>query len=232
MAKKKKISRKQLLKEPDEFLVFSRKMFNYVMDNFQYVLGGLGGIILIALIGLGLRAWGISSENNAAIKYSQAKNTFYSTLQNDPNNIESAFLKAQPDFEACVDDYRNTVSGKMAAIMYANICYDAGRYNKAISLYEKTMDKFEKDSSLSPLIRYNLGYAYVANQDYEKALTILEKDAFSPDGLLKEDVLFLLGLVYEKMGKTEKRDQIFEMIKTGDKKSLFYDIVKNRSDPI
>jgi len=228
MAKKKKITRKQLLKEPDEFLVFSRRLFNYAMDNFQYVMIGLGGIILIALIVLGIRALGISSENKGAIKFSEAKDAYYQTLATDPQNIEAAYTTAQPAFEETLNDYGKTVSGKMAYIMYANICYDAGRYNKAIELYEKAMNFFDKSSSFYPLLQYNLGYAYVANQDYEKALTILERDAFSPDGLLKDDVLFLLGLVYERMGKNEKRDQIFEMIKIGNEEALFYNIVKNR----
>ncbi|MBF0450052.1 MAG: tetratricopeptide repeat protein [Candidatus Magnetomorum sp.] len=228
MAKKKKITRKQLLKEPDEFLVFSRRLFNYVMGNFNYVLGGLGGVILIAVIILGIHAWGLSSENKAATKLSEAQNIYAKALEKESQNIEAAFSAAQPGFEAVMANYGNTVAATMASIMYANICYNAGRYNQSITLYEKVLDRFETTSSLYPVIRYNLGYAYVANQDYKKALKILEKDAFSPEGLLKDDVLFLLGLVYERMGNTEKRDQIFEMIKTGNEEALFYNIVKSR----
>jgi len=228
MAKRKINKRKQLLKEPDEFLVFSRRMFNYTMDNFQYVLAGIGGIICIALVVLGIRAWQISSENSGAMKLTEAKTTYYKALEKNPQSIEDAFSSAEQAFETVITDYSGTVSGKMGTIVYANLCYQTGRYNKAISLYEEALNFFEPTSSLYPLIRYNLGYAYAANKDFDKALKILEKDAFSPDGLMQSDMLFLLGLVYDHKGNKQKRDEIFKMIESGDESALFYKIVKNR----
>jgi tetratricopeptide (TPR) repeat protein len=228
MAKRKVNKRKQLLKEPDEFLVFSRRMFNYTLDNIQYVLAGIGGIILIALIVLGIHAWQQSSENSGAIKLTEAKTTYYKALEKNPQNFEDAFLSSESAFETVITDYSGTVSGKLGTIVYANLCYKTGRYNKAISLYEEALNYFEPTSSLYPLIRYNLGYAYVANKDFDKALSILEKDAFSPDGLMQSDILFLLGLVYEQKGNTQKRDEIFKMIESGDESAFFYKIVKNR----
>jgi len=228
MAKRKVNKRKQLLKEPDEFLVFSRRMFKYTMDNFQYVLAGLGGIIVFSMIILGIRAWQQSSENSGAFKLTEAKTSFYKALEKNPQNIEKAFSSVQSAFETVLTDYSGTVAGKMGTIIYANMCFETGRYNKAISLYEDALSYFDTTSSLYPLIRYNLGYAYVANKNDDKALEILEKDAFSPDGLMQSDLLFLLSLVYERKGNTEKRDEIFKMIESGDESALFYDIVKNR----
>jgi tetratricopeptide (TPR) repeat protein len=228
MAKRKINKRKQLLKEPDEFLVFSRRMFNYTMDNFQYVMAGLGGIIVFALIIMGIRAWQQSSENSGAIKLTEAKTIFYKALEKNPKNIEDAFTSAKSVFEDVLSDYSGTVAGNMGTIVFANMCYETGRYNKAISLYEDALNAFEPTSSLYPLIRYNLGYAYVENKDYDKALEILEKDAFLPDGLMQSDMLFLLSLVYDHKGNTKKRDEIFKMIESGDESALFYDIVKNR----
>jgi tetratricopeptide (TPR) repeat protein len=228
MAKRKVNKRKQLLKEPDEFLVFSRRMFNYTMDNYQYVLGGIGGIIAIALIALGIRAWQQSSENSGALKLTEAKTVFYKALGDSPQNIEAAFSSAESAFETVISDYNGTVAGKMGTIVYASMCYETGRYNKAITLYETALNYFEPSSSLYPLIRYNLGYSYVANKDYDKALKILEKDAFSPDGLMQSDMLFLLSLVYDRKGNIEKRDEAFKMIVSGDDSALFYNIVKNR----
>jgi len=228
MAKRKVNKRKQLLKEPDEFLVFSRRLFNYTIDNYQYVLAALGGIMTIALIILGIRAWNQSSENTGAIKLSEAKTIFYKALEENPQNIEAAFSSAETSFETVISDYNGTVAGKMGTIVYANMCYETGRYNKAISLYEDSLNYFESSSSLYPLIRYNLGYAYMANKDYDNALEILEKDAFSPDGLMQSDMLFLLSLIYDRKGNTEKRDEIFKMIESGDESALFYNIVKYR----
>jgi len=228
MAKRKVNKRKQLLKEPDEVLVFSRRVFNYAMNNLQIVFGGLGGVILIALIVLGVRAWGNSNENSGAFKLTEAKTSFYKALENNPQDIESAFSAASEQFEAVLDDYCNTVAGKMGAIVYANICYETGRFNKAISLYEKALKHFYESSSLYPVLRYNLAYSYASNENYDKAIALLEKDAFSPDGVMKDDMLFLLGLVYDRKGNVEKRDEIYKMIQSGDETAMFYNIVKHQ----
>jgi ABC-type enterochelin transport system permease subunit len=62
MAIKKKVSRKQLLKEPDEFLTLSARLFQFVVKNKYQMLAALGGVILIVLT---VSGWSYHSRQRA-----------------------------------------------------------------------------------------------------------------------------------------------------------------------
>ena len=66
MAKKRKKTRKELLKEPDEFLTISSKLINLAIEYKTYLTYALGIILVLAVIISGIRFFSIRAENKAA----------------------------------------------------------------------------------------------------------------------------------------------------------------------
>ncbi|UCG81064.1 MAG: hypothetical protein JSV60_01915, partial [Desulfobacterales bacterium] len=65
MAKKKRVTRKKLLKEPDEFLTFSAKAIQFIANNRRPVLGVVIGVLVVALAFAGFRYFSNLSERRA-----------------------------------------------------------------------------------------------------------------------------------------------------------------------
>jgi hypothetical protein len=80
MAKKKRVTRKQLLKEPDEFITFSGKLIQFGIQyktQLTYVAVILVAIVVVAS---GYRFFLIRSENNAQALLSQAVAKYQTAL--------------------------------------------------------------------------------------------------------------------------------------------------------
>ena len=65
MAKKKRVTRKQLLKEPDEFLTFSAKAIAYSRENQKQISYALIGIVVVLVLFFGFRYFSNLSERRA-----------------------------------------------------------------------------------------------------------------------------------------------------------------------
>ena len=81
MAKKNKKTRKELLKEPDEFITLSSKLIRLAGEHKTLLTYSVATIIGVALIIAGIRLISIRAENKAAamldnslIKYESLKN--------------------------------------------------------------------------------------------------------------------------------------------------------------
>ena len=63
MAKKRKKTRKELLREPDEFMTISGKLIGFAIDHKKQLTYALGIIVVLALIISGYRFFLIRAEN-------------------------------------------------------------------------------------------------------------------------------------------------------------------------
>lgn len=73
MAKKKRVTRKQLLKEPDEFLTVSAKTIQFMANNRRLVFGVAIGVVVAALAVAGLRYSSQVSERKAYALFEQGR---------------------------------------------------------------------------------------------------------------------------------------------------------------
>ena len=147
MAKKIKKTRKELLKEPDEFITISGKLIGFIVDHKNQLTYALGIIVALALIFSGYRFFSIRSENKASALLDQGL-AKYEKYKNDKQPVE-AYDQVSADFQLIIDKYSSKQSGKIARLTYANICYEAGKYEQAIELYKRSLKEFEKSSDNS-----------------------------------------------------------------------------------
>jgi tetratricopeptide (TPR) repeat protein len=225
MAKAKKVTRKQLLKEPDEFLTFSAKLFNTIVKYKIQVLGAMGGVILIVL---GISGFSYYAHRQASAAEAQLQESWsrYETLRDEKGPLE-AYQAVGPEFDKILINYGGQPGGKAARVILANICYNGGDPDKAIALYEIALEDFV-DPFYRGQILNGLGYAHEAKNELEKAAEYFETTAAGSNAALKGEALFNLGRLYGTLGNTEKSMVAYQRILSEYPDSLYADLARER----
>jgi len=226
MAKKRKKTRKELLREPDEFMTISGKLIGFAVDHKNQLAYALGIIVILALIISGYRFFTIRAENNAAALLDKSL-TKYNSLKADKQPDE-VYGEVSADFQFILDKYKGKESAKLARIIYANICYNAGKYKQAIELFKTALTDFAKYPMIHQQILSNLGYAYEQEKDYSTAVGYFEKISTAPEPIMRDEALFHLGRLYDKLGENEKSREAYNKILTDHQDFIYIDLVKER----
>jgi len=231
MAIKKKVSRKKRLKEPDEFLTLSARLFQFVVKHKYQMLAALGGVILIVLVFSG---WSYYSHQRANESLAQLQKSWnrYETLRNaQDKDPVLAFQEVRAEFEQLIADFGDKPGGKMARVIFADICFDAGETDKAIALYKSALEEFKQPFYREQILN-GLGYAYEAKKEYNSALEYFEKISVGNDPELKAEALFNMGRLYAALGNAEKSQQAFQKIVADLPQSFYAELAKERSGNI
>ncbi len=228
MAKKpKKISRKKLLKEPDEFITFSGKLIRFGRTYRLQLAIGLGALFATLIIVSGVRYFTIKGEQKAFALLNQAQ-TQYGTLVKDMEPAE-AYAKVKPEFEHLLDKYARRQGGRLARIAFAHICYDGGAYQEAIDLYQEALDDFKDNPLMSHGLLSGLGYSHEALNEDAEAVRYFEMIVAGPDQILKDEALFHLGTLYQKTGDYTKSQKAFDTILADYPESIYLELAKEKT---
>jgi tetratricopeptide (TPR) repeat protein len=226
MAKKRKKTRKELLKEPDEFMTLTGKVIGFAVDHKTQLTYGLGIVLALAIIILGIRFFSIRAENKAAAMFNQSL-IVYNNMKNQ-KTPEEVYTAVSAGFQSLLQKYGGKDSGKLARLLYANICYDAGHYKQAIELYNEALKDFESHAMIRSQILNNLGYAYEQQKDYSSAVSYFEKISEAPEQILRDEALFNLGRLYGKLGQPEKSKAAYQKIVSDYPDFIYIDMVKEQ----
>jgi tetratricopeptide (TPR) repeat protein len=225
MAAQKK-TRKQLLKEPDEFITFTGKAIAFVSGYQKQISYTLVAIVAIALIFFGYRFFAQRAESKAFSILGQTQSK-YETLKK-ASSASEAYSQVSEAFQSIIKKYGGNAGGKLARVIYANISYDAAQYEKAIVLYKQSLNDFKDDKIVYYLILSSLGYAYQQIEDEQNAVTYFEKAASATDSQISEEALFNLGLIYEKLGEADKSQQTLQEILNNHPNSIYFNMVEEK----
>ncbi len=226
MAKKKKISRKKLLKEPDEFISVSSKILNYLVKHKVVFISAVGVIFGTILIITGVFYFSEKAETKAFAMMRDGLERYQTVVGED--GPKEAYEVVGKDFKQIIDDYGTRMGGKLARITYAGIAYDAGDYDKAVSLYTLALEDSIDYPSLTNLILQGLGYCYEAKKDYPAAIKYFNRVATGVDPLLKAEACFNLGRIYALTGDNTKSTEFYKKIVAEHPDFLFINIVKDK----
>ncbi len=226
MAKKTKKTRKELLKEPDEFITISGKIIGFLVDHKNKITYALGIIVALALIISGYRFFSIRSENKASALLDQGL-AKYEKINNNKQPVE-AYDQVSADFQLILDKYGSKKNGKIARLTYANICYNAGKYEQAIELYKKSLTDFEENQTIHHQVIGSLGYAYEQQANYASAVSYFEQLSSAPDTIMRGEALYHLAWLYNKLGNAEKSKEAYNKIINDHQDFIYIDLVKER----
>lgn len=222
----KKVSRKQLLKEPDEFITFTGKMIRFFSSYQKQIVTVLGIIAVIFIIFSLFKFFSNRAENNAFALLNQANEKFNSIASSQ--DAPTALKEVEKDFEFIIKEYSRYQGGKIAKIKYANYAYQAGEYERATGLYESALKDLQKNLAYTNLILNGLAYSYKAKKDYENSVKYFEMIIASNIPLLKDEALFNLSKLYEILGKGDKKTEALNKIVSDYPESIYFEIAREQ----
>jgi tetratricopeptide (TPR) repeat protein len=182
--------------------------------------------VVLALIISGIRFFSIRAENNASALLDKSL-TKYNSLKAEKQPDE-VYGEVSADFQFILNKYKGKESAKLARLIYANICYNAGKYKQAIELFKTALTDFAKYPMIHHQILSNLGYAYEQEEDYSTAVGYFEKISAAPEPIMRDEALYHLGRLYDKLGENEKSREAYNKILTDHQDFIYIDLVKER----
>lgn len=218
----KKATRKQLLKEPDEFITFTARLFQFAVKFKFQILTGIGAGCVVLILASGFLYFSNKSEEKAFMLMQQGIQK-YKTLS-ETSGPTKAYQEVNPDFEFILKKYPGKKGGKLARVSYADICYRAGEYDKAISLYRQALKDIGNQQPVKYIVLSGLGYSYAAKQEYQEAVIYFQQIASGPESIMTDESLFNLGRIYHALGNPEKSKEAYEKIVSDHPDSIYKEL--------
>ena len=206
---KKKLTRKELLKRPDEFLTFSNKVANFLTTHstlFRYF-GLVVAVLAIAYLGGHMYIRHINNKGQDA--YNTAYYTFTRNMADDlgPEDLQ----KPGELFEKVVDEYGLSKAARLALPQIAFVKFLAGEYDEAIDLYRRFSEKVSGETQYESLTNLALAACYESKGDLNRAIETLDFIVGTPDHSFNETAMLSLARLYRIKNDNEKAKQILEL---------------------
>lgn len=219
-------ARKRDLEQPDRVTTFLYNLLDFAVRYKVHLSAALGLFVMLGITLAVMLYVANKSESKAFFLLGQGLNKYQSMLKK--SSPEKAYLDVADDFKLIMQQYPRKAGGKFARYMYANLCYNAGNYDKAIELYNQALSDFVDNLFLKNLVLSSLGYAYEAKADYKLAATYFEMIVSEPDYPIKDEALFNLAKIYADMGNDDGRLNAFKKIVSDHRNSIYSEIAKER----
>ena len=220
----KKITRKELLKDTDEFMTFSERAAQFVKEHlrqFQYLGITIGACLLIYL--------GINTYVNYINKKGQnAYNIAYYTVEKEikPDEYQKHLKQTEESFNEVLNKYGMSKVSKLVLPQLAYIKFIKNEYNEAISLYEKFSNDLSDNTPYQSLTKIGLAASYEAQGELKKATEILKQIMDGPDNFFKELAMMSLARVYRLANQEDISKEILKEFIAKFKSSPYMPIAK------
>jgi len=223
---KKRVTRKQLLKEPDEFLTFTEKAVLYIREHdrkFKYI-AGIVGVIILLYVGVNTGVGYINKKGQSAYNMGYR---LMSSLDDTGLSPESEEVKQAGElFQEVLDDYSLSRASRLAFPELAYVKMVEKKYDEAIPLYQEFLDKAPENSPYQSLARIAIAACHEAKGEFEQAIEILNQVAAHADDIFKEQALFSLARLYSLAGQKDKAREILEEFVEKYQNSPYYALAK------
>jgi len=209
--KGKKFSRKEL-KQPDEFITFWEKVFQFALENKrQLILGVTACLIVVLLICAGV-FYNRKKEENASKMLAEAQSLISITpdfaaqegqsnesTEPDPESVE----KALEIFSRLAEEYGNTHASQLGRILQGHLYYEKGDYDAAAKTYQDFLEGKDESDALTAMAREGLGYSYEALEEFSEAVKYYEQLTQSELTYIQAWSLLSVARCKEKMNENE-----------------------------
>jgi TolA-binding protein len=219
-------TRKQLLKEPDQFITFSGKLIAFGQSNIKTILIS-AGIIVALLLGLATTRQVSNRNENKASELVESTMAKYSAALQD-TDPKTAYDRVKDDFSGVFDKYGSKNAVKIARILFGDISYKAGDADTAIAMYKQALNEINQSPALKNIILSGLGHAYVLKKEYNQSIRYFEMISAESETTLKSDALFNLAWLYAATGEKDKSTALYKQLLADFPDTMYGDLIREQ----
>ncbi len=225
---KKRITRKELVKKPDEFITLSGTVIQWARSNAKLLTFGAVAFFVLIISVAGYRYYAENREKAAAMLLSQSMTAYEGAIRAQQDPAE-ALAMVQSDLEQLVDTFGGYDAGQLGRLFYAHISLAAAMPDQAIGLYTKAMNSVKGDAGLANTILNGLAMAHMQKGDHAAAIDYFEKVIESASAVLKDAALFHVGRLYGADGDAQKSLNAYKRLSTDFPDSIYANIAREKS---
>jgi tetratricopeptide (TPR) repeat protein len=224
MVKGKRISKKQL-REPDEFITLTERVFHFAGEHGKKMIAG--GILLLVIIVVILfyQMWERKKDEEAARAYEIASEMYEKGIAQDREGSSPNDKDIMAKFDEVAAKFPRTLFGRLALIYGGNIHLKLGEYDEAIKAYSAFIERGGKQELYKYFAWDGLGHAYEGKKDYGKAIEAYQKILDVGKGFQLEEAHLNIGYCYEKLGQNKEALVNFNAFLKSSSKSLLTNVI-------
>ncbi len=197
---KKRVSRKEI-KQPDEFVSFWMKVYEYAQLHRRRVIAGISAVVaVLVLIWAGI-AYSEKRERDASRLFSKAQ---MALIASHEESSEKSKEQAEEILTDLVQRYSRTHAAQGARALLGNIYYQRREFEKSIEMYEALAQSKPKNLTLRAMADEGVAYSYEQKGEWDKALTYYERLALSPLERFSQEGLWGVARCYEMQHKLDQ----------------------------
>ena len=210
---KKKLTRKELLKETDEFISFSEKATEWGRENWPLLLIAVGVAAVVVVVIILVRSSIADSKARFHEQVEEAVMAYSTAGQSElflpPPEDGSEFDPAQHyedvvyKFEKLLRDHPETQQDPTIMLYLANSFQKMKKYDKARENYKKVI-ALENAGSLAEMARHGIAMSFFLEDKYKEALTIFQKMYKDKTPTGRASTLVYGGVCFERLGKFDE----------------------------
>lgn len=208
---KYKVTRKQLLKEPDEFITFSARSILFFNTHKKILIVSAVGFFALIVGFATYRYLNTQWENDASLAVHKIVTQYEKSLT-DGQSPTQALNGIETAMTGALNRYGGQSAGQMGRLFYADALLAAGKFAEAISLYRETLKHIDAGSFFQYRILDSIAQAHIALKQYDAAVTALQQVADGAGPGMADAALFQIGQVFNVTGDPARRDIAFKSL--------------------
>ena len=206
-----RITRKELLRQPDQFITRSARVIAWVEMNAASILYGAGAVILAVVLIGGWFVWRTNRHARAEALLFEAMNAGGNgeVVQQDAS-LNDRMING---LQSLVRDYGGTPAAIQAYWNLGRLYFARAEYVAALEAFEQARSRLsDSDNALmSAMISLNVAYAEEAQGACEQALQNFESVLNAPAATwLRSEAYLGMGRCHEQSGLPEKAVEVYD----------------------
>lgn len=205
----KRVSRKELLKEPDEFMTTTGQVIRYARENPKLVtVAGIVGLICVLAV-LGFFTYKKHQQTRSHELFETAAGD-YEALVRGAEPLSAPQLDALLErFDSIAKNYPSFPAGEMALLYSGHVLYQKKDYAGALERYTGFQSTSLSKSGLGPLTLYHIATTRFALKEYEEAKRLFEDLAQDTNSPYRREAHASVARIYEAMHKNKEAVQAY-----------------------